>query len=101
MIYRTDYHTHSTYSDGRTLPEDYIDPAIAAGLKEIGFSDHLTLFKDLEEWNMNPVNISKYISNLETLRDKVRNIKIKIGFEVDYISRKRSRDNCISQFPSS
>ena len=45
MIYRTDYHIHSSFSDGRAAPEDYIAPAIAAGLKEIGFSEHLTLFQ--------------------------------------------------------
>ncbi len=54
MIYKTDYHMHSTFSDGRSAPEDYIEPALVAGLSEIGFSEHLTLFRDLEDWNMNP-----------------------------------------------
>ena len=88
MIYRTDYHMHSSYSDGRSVPEDYVSPAIAAGLSEIGFSEHLTLFKDLEDWNMNPVNISPYITHLETLRKKIKNIKIKIGLEVDFFEGK-------------
>ena len=88
MVYRTDYHMHSNYSDGRSAPEDYISPAIAAGLSEIGFSEHLTLFKDLEDWNMNPVNISPYINHLETLRKNTKNIKIKIGLEVDFFAGK-------------
>jgi histidinol-phosphatase (PHP family) len=88
MIYKTDYHMHSSYSDGRSAPEDYVAPAIAAGLSEIGFSEHLTLFKDLEDWNMNPVNISPYISHLETLRDNIKTIKIKIGLEVDFFAGK-------------
>ena len=88
MIYKTDYHMHSTYSDGRSLPEDYIAPAIIAGLSEIGFSEHLTLFKEQEEWNMNPVNISPYINHLEKLRDTVKEIKIRIGLEVDYFEGK-------------
>jgi histidinol-phosphatase (PHP family) len=88
MIYKTDYHMHSSYSDGRSAPEDYIAPAIAAGLSEIGFSEHLTLFKDLEDWNMNPVNISPYISHLEELRKNTETIKIKIGLEVDYFEGK-------------
>ena len=45
MVYRTDYHMHSNYSDGRSAPEDYIIAALAAGLSEIGFSEHLTLFQ--------------------------------------------------------
>ena len=88
MIYKTDYHIHSSYSDGRSSPEDYIAPAIAAGLSEIGFSEHRTLFKDLEDWNMNPVNISPYINHIETLRNKIKNIKIRTGLEVDFFAGK-------------
>jgi histidinol-phosphatase (PHP family) len=88
MIYRTDYHMHSTYSDGRSSPEDYITHAIAAGLSEIGFSEHLTLFKDLEDWNMNPVNISPYINHIRRLSDRIKSIKIKIGLEVDFFAGK-------------
>jgi histidinol-phosphatase (PHP family) len=88
MIYKTDYHMHSSYSDGRSVPEDYITSAIAAGLSEIGFSEHLTLFKDLEDWNMNPVNISPYITHLENLQNTIQSIKIKIGLEVDFFAGK-------------
>jgi len=88
MIYKTDYHMHSIYSDGRSVPDDYIAPALAAGLSEIGFSEHLTLFKDLEDWNMNPVNISPYINHLKTLQSTIKNIKIKIGLEVDFFPGK-------------
>ena len=97
MVYKTDYHMHSSYSDGRSAPEDYIDSAIAAGLSEIGFSEHLTLFKDLEDWNMNPVNISPYINHIENLRKHIKNIKIKIGLEVDFFEGKEKE---ISDFLS-
>ena len=88
MVYKTDYHMHSIYSDGRSAPEDYIATAITAGISEIGFSEHLTLFKDPEEWNMNPVNISPYINHIEILRNQIKNIKIKIGLEVDFFEGK-------------
>ena len=88
MIYKTDYHIHSIYSDGRSSPEDYIAPAIASGLSEIGFSEHLTLFKELEAWNMNLINVSPYINHIETLRNKIKNIKIKTGLEVDFFEGK-------------
>jgi histidinol-phosphatase (PHP family) len=84
MIYKTDYHMHSNYSDGRSVPEDYIAPALAAGIREIGFSEHLALFKDHEDWTMNPVNISPYINHIEALRNKTSEIKIKLGLEVDF-----------------
>lgn len=86
MIYRTDYHMHSLFSDGRSNPEEYVTPAVTAGLSEIGFSEHLTLFKEPEDWNMDPVNINTYISHLESLREKTKNIKIKTGLEVDFFS---------------
>jgi histidinol-phosphatase (PHP family) len=79
---------HSSFSDGRSEPEDYIAPAISAGLKEIGFSEHLTLFKDPEDWNMDPLNVSYYIDSIENLRNNIKNIKIKIGLEVDFFAGK-------------
>lgn len=88
MIYRTDYHMHSVYSDGRSVPEDYVASAIAAGLSEIGFSEHLTLFKDQEDWNMNPVNIYPYINHIESLKKSTQDIKIRTGLEVDFFAGK-------------
>jgi len=79
---------HSVYSDGRAVPEDYVASAITAGLSEIGFSEHLTLFKDPEDWNMNPVNISPYINHIETLKETVKDIKIRTGLEVDFFAGK-------------
>ncbi|MBK9388859.1 MAG: histidinol-phosphatase [Bacteroidetes bacterium] len=84
MIYRTDYHMHSVYSDGRSVPEDYIGPAITAGLSEIGFSEHLTLFHDQEDWNMKILNIDPYIKHIEKLRDETTGLKVRTGFEVDF-----------------
>ena len=86
MIYRTDYHVHTTYGDGKSAPEDYIAPAIAAGLKEIGFSEHLSLFDGKEEWAMDSTGVEKYLRHITDLRDSHNEIKIKIGFEVDFFS---------------
>jgi histidinol-phosphatase (PHP family) len=88
MIYKTDYHTHTTFSDGRSAPEEYIEPALVAGLSEIGFSEHLTLFKELEKWNMDPVNIPAYLAYIDNLRKSTKNIKIKTGLEVDFFAGK-------------
>ncbi len=88
MIYKTDYHMHSIYSDGRSVPEDYISPAIALGLSEIGFSEHLSLFKDADGLNINPAKIPAYISHLQGLQKSTKGIKIKIGLEVDFFEGK-------------
>jgi histidinol-phosphatase (PHP family) len=97
MIYKTDYHMHSNFSDGRSAPEEYISPALIAGLSEIGFSEHLNLFKDPQDWNMNPVNISPYINHMGALREKIKNIKIKIGLEVDYFEGKEQETRAFLQ----
>ncbi len=99
-MYKTDYHIHSTYSDGRSAPEDYIGSAITAGLNEIGFSEHLTLFKDSEGWNMNPVNLAPYIDNIQALNKKTKVIKVKTGLEVDFFAgREKEIRDYLSPFP--
>ena len=88
MIYRTDYHIHTTFSDGRSSPEDYIAPAIAAGLSEIGFSEHLSLFKENQDWCMNPANTSSYVDYINQLKKNTDKIQIKPGLEIDFIPGK-------------
>jgi histidinol-phosphatase (PHP family) len=84
MIYKTDYHIHTTFSDGKSDPEEYISAAAAAGFREIGFSEHLNLVSDDQKWCMPPGRILEYISYIRKLRRSFPAIKIKTGLEVDY-----------------
>lgn len=88
MIYRTDYHIHTIYSDGKNKPEDYIDIAIEKGLSEIGFSDHLTLTEKQQDWSIDPSRLNEYCERIIGLRQDNPNIRIKIGLEVDYFPGK-------------
>jgi histidinol-phosphatase (PHP family) len=88
MTYRTDYHIHSRFSDGKSAPEDYIAPAIVAGLKEIGFSEHLTLFKESLYWSMNASAAGPYLTHIKTLSQNVNDIKVRTGLEVDFFPGK-------------
>ena len=88
MVYRTDYHMHSRFSDGRAAPEAYISPAIEAGLNEIGFSEHLTLFKESLDWSMNISDVARYIKYIKGLQESTKNIIIKTGLEVDFFAGK-------------
>jgi len=88
MIYRTDYHVHSLFSDGKSPPEDYIAPAVAAGLKEIGFSEHLTLFMGSLHWSMDSRAVKPYLARIAKLRKNTMNIKVKTGLEVDFFPGK-------------
>ena len=84
MTHKTDYHVHTSFSDGRSLPDDYIKHAIDEGLSELGFSEHLTLFREPENWNMNPERLPEYFSYLDALNEKTGGLIIRKGLEVDF-----------------
>lgn len=88
MFYKTDYHIHSTFSDGKAAPEDYVAQAISIGMNEIGFSEHLNLFVEDQKWCMDLSRVPEYISYLRKLRKVFTGIKIKTGLEVDYFPGK-------------
>ena len=88
MIYRTDYHIHSSFSDGKAAPEDYIATAVAAGLKEIGFSEHLTLFRGSLDWSMDASDVEPYLKHINNLIRNVTGIKVRKGLEVDFLPGK-------------
>jgi len=90
----SDYHTHNfrcKHANG-TL-QDYLEAALKLGLGEIGFSDHFPyeFLKDLgripyKEYAMTLDEIPNYLKTAEDLREKYKKqIKVKIGFEIDFI----------------
>jgi len=89
-MYRADYHIHTTYSDGKALPAEYITTARAKGLKEIGFSEHLTLTEEPQGWSIEPQKLPEYFNHLDLLRRKNDDIRILAGIEVDWIPGKES-----------
>ncbi|MBN1387969.1 MAG: histidinol-phosphatase [Bacteroidales bacterium] len=91
MIYRTDYHIHTNYSDGKGWPEDYIKAAIEKGLSEIGFSDHLTLTDEQQDWSIKLSRLGEYIDRINKLRETVTGIKVRLGLEVDYFPDKEEQ----------
>lgn len=88
MIYKTDYHIHSTFSDGRSAPEDYIAPAVAAGLKEIGFSEHLTFFTGSLNWSMDASGVEPYLKHIENLKRNISSVMVRTGLEIDFFPGK-------------
>jgi histidinol-phosphatase (PHP family) len=88
MLYRTDYHIHTTFSDGKASPEEYISQAMSAGLNEIGFSEHLNLGVPGQAWCMDPGRVNEFISKIRELTKKNTDLKIRTGLEVDYFSGK-------------
>ncbi|MEO0103474.1 MAG: PHP domain-containing protein, partial [candidate division WOR-3 bacterium] len=89
-----DYHIHPGYSlDAEGSLEDYIKLAIKLGYKEIGFTPHLEISKKRKETDdyiklnnkivdMRSDWLSHYFSEIDNLRKKYKEIKIKAGIEV-------------------
>ncbi|HDZ41829.1 MAG TPA: histidinol-phosphatase HisJ family protein [Bacteroidetes bacterium] len=87
-IYKTDYHVHTYYSDGKAWPEEYISRAIDAGLSEIGFSDHLTLTGEQQDWSIKLSLLDEYINRIIKLKENENALIVRLGLEVDYFPGK-------------
>jgi histidinol-phosphatase (PHP family) len=93
MIYRTDYHIHTLFSDGKAGAEEYISAARLAGMQEIGFSEHLNLLTPGQKWCMDPGRTGEYISFIKNLAKKEKEISIRVGLEVDFFQGKEEMIN--------
>ena len=81
-----DYHIHTKrcgHAEGEMT--DYVEQAIAAGLSEIGFSDHLPFFHKRDPgYTMSLEELPGYVAEVEALRRRYPNVRIKLGIEADY-----------------
>lgn len=104
-----DYHVHTPYcghAQGKTI--EYVESAIAKGIQEIGFSDHLGRYylgasqkKRYWDWGMDERDIARYFSELLDLRETFAgSISIRIGMEVDYIEgAEHLLEEIVSHYP--
>lgn len=84
------YHTHTKrcrHANGSD--REYIDSAIKAGVKILGFSDHAPyLFEDkwyYSHYRMFVEQIDEYVSSINALKREYKNdIQIHLGFELEY-----------------
>ncbi len=83
---RSDYHTHTSFCDGRNTPEEMVQAAVAKGMECIGFSGHaLTSFDT--SWCMSREGTKAYVEEISRLKEAFRDqIRIYCGAEVDYYS---------------
>lgn len=81
----SNYHSHCTFCDGRSIPEDFIKFALAKGFRAYGFSSHSPLpFETF--WNMTADNMPDYLEEIDRLKNKYRDrIEIYTGLEIDYL----------------
>ena len=89
MKLENNYHTH-TARCGHAIgfDEEYVERAIEAGIKELGFSDH-TPFKNGSQpgIRMEYDKLDEYVASINALKEKYKDkIKIYCGLEAEYYS---------------
>ena len=79
-------HTHTTFSDGTSTPEEYIKAALDAGLSGLGFSDHAYVPADYDiGFSMKSGVQPEYFRELQRLKEKYSGqLEIFIGLEGDF-----------------
>lgn len=86
------YHTHTALC-GHAMGEmrDYVEKAIEAGIKRLGFADHSVQFYDngfVSGMRMRPDQAEKYVKDVKALSEEYRSdIDIYVGFEAEYFPR--------------
>lgn len=83
---RISYHNHTTMSDGSASADEMIAAAAAAGLEEIGISDHYVLTPDGRpvSWSMPPDYLGDYFTNVKLAAERHPEIVVRVGLEIDF-----------------
>lgn len=87
MSIKADFHLHSSFSgDSEADMEEMIQKAIALGLKDISFTEHMDLgfpVTDKTPEGLFEVNADSYLYHLLTVRDKyINQINVRFGLEL-------------------
>lgn len=81
------YHTHTTFSDGRASVAAMVEAAAAAGVDEIGLSDHFFLQpgRPTPEWVMAPHDLKRYAETVLAAGGGNGSPRVRLGLEVDWL----------------
>lgn len=83
---KTNYHTHTTWCDGRDTPAAMAAAAAAAGFEELGFSSHALLPGNPLDWALDARRGAEYARDIRALAAKYEGrLKILCGIEADYL----------------
>ncbi len=79
----TNYHTHSTYCDGKASPREMVEFAVAHGFTALGFSGHCPLpFEN----TYSITDYEGYCREVRALKEEYKDrIAIHLGLEMDYV----------------
>lgn len=87
MMLKGDFHTHSTYSDGKNTLEEMVQAALAKGFSAYGFSDHAYMDGPPRVWPMKKEEEPRYLAEIAALKEKYcGKIDLLCGIEQDVFS---------------
>ena len=82
---KTNYHTHTTFCDGKNSVEEMAKAAIARGFDILGFSSH-SMCTFSTEWHLPVRSHSEYAAEVRRVQHVFADkISIQLGFESDYL----------------
>ncbi len=86
MIKKVNYHTHTSFCDGKHMPEEMVKAAIEKGFSIIGFSGHSYTSFD-ERYCMSKEGTQEYIREITRLKEVYKGqIEVFCGLEADYFA---------------
>ena len=69
---KCNYHTHTTWCDGKDSPRKVIQAAIAKGFEVIGFSSHAMLPESDTDWVLTPERAPRYLREIRALAEEFK-----------------------------
>lgn len=92
MIPKMNFHTHTTFCDGKNTPEEMVLSAIGKGFKALGFSGHSYTYFD-ESYCMSKDDVKKYQKEIQRLKEAYDpQIAVYCGVEQDFYSQEPISD---------
>lgn len=84
---RVNYHTHcDRCRHARGKAEEYVEQALKAGVRSLGFSDHMPFYDDRFGLRMPWAELDEYLQEITALRDTYKDrMSITRGFEGEYV----------------
>ena len=83
----SNYHSHCTFCDGRSFPEDFVKFAIQHQFRAYGFSSHSPLPFETS-WNMSKDNMDEYLTEINRLKRKYADqLEIYVSLEIDFLDK--------------
>ena len=83
---KTNYHTHTTWCDGKDTPRVVAEAAVAKGFDVIGFSSHSMLPEADTDWVLTPEKAPRYAAEIRALAAEFApRLRILCGVEADYV----------------